>query len=96
MQIALFSDNVRIVTAEGDAAARRLQRRLGVPAHDPEDLRQDLILDLIGRLSVYEPARGSRRRGILTRHGGRWNKFTGMNLLSWLEGSLQARASRRS
>lgn len=59
MQIELTPDHVHTITTEAEAAARRLQRRLGLPACDREDLVQDLLIDLLRRLPAYDPARGS-------------------------------------
>jgi RNA polymerase sigma-70 factor (ECF subfamily) len=44
--------------AEADAAATRLHRRLGFLATDSDDLRQELLVDLLRRLPAYDPARG--------------------------------------
>lgn len=44
---------------EADAAAARLRRRLGLPRADLDDLRQDLLLDLIRRLPAFDSNRGS-------------------------------------
>ena len=44
---------------EADAAARRLHRKLVLPRADLEDLRQDLLVDLICRLPGYDARRGS-------------------------------------
>ena len=44
---------------EAGIAAARLRRRLRLPACDQDDLRQELLLDLIRRLPAYDPARGS-------------------------------------
>jgi hypothetical protein len=41
-----------------DGAARRLRRRLRLPGHEQEDLRQDLLADLLARLPGFDPARG--------------------------------------
>ena len=45
--------------AEADAAARRLRRKLFLPAADHDDLRQDLLVDLICRLPGFDARRGS-------------------------------------
>jgi RNA polymerase sigma-70 factor (ECF subfamily) len=45
--------------AEADAAARRLRRKLVLPAADFDDLRQDLLVDLICRLPGFDARRGS-------------------------------------
>ena len=44
---------------EADAAAARLWRRLRLPRADLDDLRQDLLLDLIRRLPAFDARRGS-------------------------------------
>ena len=45
--------------AEADAAACRLRRKLVLPAVDHDDLRQDLLVDLICRLPGFDARRGS-------------------------------------
>ncbi|MBE0455275.1 MAG: sigma-70 family RNA polymerase sigma factor [Roseovarius sp.] len=45
--------------AEADAAACRLRRKLVLPAADHDDLRQDLLVDLICRLPGFDARRGS-------------------------------------
>lgn len=45
--------------AEADAAAHRLRRKLVLPAADLDDLRQDLLVDLICRLPSFDARRGS-------------------------------------
>ena len=47
------------ILAEADAAAARLWRRLRLPRADLDDLRQDLLLDLIRRLPAFDARRGS-------------------------------------
>tara|TARA_R110002167_G_scaffold202616_2_gene406484 strand:+ start:2666 stop:3262 length:597 start_codon:yes stop_codon:yes gene_type:complete len=47
------------ILGEADVAARRLHRRLGLPAADLDDLRQDLLIDLICRLPAFDASRGS-------------------------------------
>ena len=44
---------------EADAAAARIRRRLGLPRADLDDLRQDLLVDLIRRLPAFDARRGS-------------------------------------
>jgi RNA polymerase sigma-70 factor (ECF subfamily) len=44
---------------EADAAAARLRRRLRLPHAELDDLRQDLLLDLIRRLPAFDARRGS-------------------------------------
>jgi RNA polymerase sigma-70 factor (ECF subfamily) len=59
MQIKLSPDDIETIISEADSAARRLRRRLGLPACDREDLGQDLLIDLLRRLPAFDPARGS-------------------------------------
>ena len=47
------------ILKEADAAAARLRRRLRLPRVDLDDLRQDLLLDLIRRLPAFDGRRGS-------------------------------------
>jgi DNA-directed RNA polymerase specialized sigma24 family protein len=51
------SDLVTILD-EADTAAARLRRRLGLPRADLDDLRQDLLVDLIRRLPAFDSTRG--------------------------------------
>lgn len=44
---------------EANAAARRLHRKLALPTADLDDLRQDLLVDLICRLPGFNARRGS-------------------------------------
>lgn len=59
MQIELSPDDIETIIFEAGSAARRLRRRLGLPACDREDLGQDLLIDLLRRLPAFDPARGS-------------------------------------
>lgn len=45
MQFELEPKHVHIITSEAAAVARRLQRRLGLPVCEREDLAQDLLVD---------------------------------------------------
>lgn len=42
-----------------DRVAADLRRTLHLPAHEHDDLRQDLLCDLLSRLPAFDPARGS-------------------------------------
>ncbi len=44
---------------EAAVAARRLHRKMVLPAADLDDLRQDLLVDLICRLPGFDARRGS-------------------------------------
>ncbi|MGR3593066.1 MAG: sigma factor [Limimaricola soesokkakensis] len=59
MLIGLSPNDIDIINNETSAAAKRLQRRLGLPDCEREDLAQDLLLDLLRRLPAYDPSRGS-------------------------------------
>lgn len=59
MQIELSPDDIETIIREADAAAQRLRRKLSLPLCEREDLGQDLLVDLLRRLSAYDPSRGS-------------------------------------
>jgi len=44
---------------EADRAARRLHRKLALPTADLDDLRQDLLIDVICRLPGFDKRRGT-------------------------------------
>jgi RNA polymerase sigma-70 factor (ECF subfamily) len=48
-----------ILESEARRAACRLRSRLSLPLADLDDLKQELLLDLIRRLPAYDPERGS-------------------------------------
>ena len=52
------ADLTTLIT-EAAVAARRLHRKLVLPAADIDDLRQDLLIDLICRLPGFDSRRGS-------------------------------------
>ena len=51
--------DISTLIAEAAVAARRLHRKLVLPAADIDDLRQDLLIDLICRLPGFDSRRGS-------------------------------------
>ncbi|WP_281827349.1 sigma factor [Jannaschia rubra] len=59
MQIELSPDDIETIIREAGAAAQRLRRKLSMPVCEREDLGQDLLVDLLRRLPVYDPSRGS-------------------------------------
>ena len=59
MQLPLSGDDLQISLGEADIAARRLTHQLRLPHTDLDDVRQDLLVDLIARLPAYDPDRGS-------------------------------------
>ena len=50
---------LKIIVHEADQGARRLQRDLRVSHCDLEDIRQDLLTDLLSRMPRFDPGRGS-------------------------------------
>jgi RNA polymerase sigma-70 factor (ECF subfamily) len=59
-----------VLLREATMAAGGLVRRLGLPGHEQEDLRQELLVDLISRLKWFDPARGtlSAFASVILRH----------------------------
>jgi DNA-directed RNA polymerase specialized sigma24 family protein len=47
-----------LLLKEADAATARLRWRLRLTPEAAEDVRQDLLLDLVRRMATYDPARG--------------------------------------
>jgi RNA polymerase sigma-70 factor (ECF subfamily) len=50
---------VQVLLREVDQTARRLRRKLRISRQDEEDLRHDLIVDLLARLPKFDPERGT-------------------------------------
>lgn len=59
MPLLLSPADLSLLIDETDAAARRLHRKLRLPPADLDDLRQDLLLDLLRRLPAFDVSRGS-------------------------------------
>jgi DNA-directed RNA polymerase specialized sigma24 family protein len=59
MSAALSDTNVVLLHREAELAAVRLVHRLRLPAHEREDLRQELLVDLIARIKGFDPTRGT-------------------------------------
>jgi RNA polymerase sigma-70 factor (ECF subfamily) len=59
MHSPISRDDLHILLHEADIAGRRLVRQLRLPRADLDDIRQDLLVDLIGRLPAFDPERGS-------------------------------------
>src|SRR3712207_4778565 len=51
--------NLAVLQSEAEASASRLRRHLGLPPHEHEDLRQELLARSLPRIRSYDPARGS-------------------------------------
>ena len=59
MNFSPSPDHLHTLLHEADLAARRLVRRLRLPRHALDDVRQDLLIDALARLAAFDPARGS-------------------------------------
>ena len=59
MDLKLSSSDLHSLLYEADFAARRLLRQLRLPRADLDDLRQELLADLIARLRRFDPEHGS-------------------------------------
>jgi RNA polymerase sigma-70 factor (ECF subfamily) len=70
MDHPLAPDDLHTLLREADAAARRVHRKLRLPPADLDDLRQDLLVDLLARLPSFDRERGSLGAfaGVVLRH----------------------------
>jgi|SRR5579884_50316 len=59
MSHAISAAELKLLLFEADAQARRLTCRLRLPRAELDDIRQDLLVDLIARLPAFDPERGS-------------------------------------
>jgi RNA polymerase sigma-70 factor (ECF subfamily) len=59
MRLSLSPSLLRELDRQVDHIARKLARAYRLPRHDYEDLRQDLITDLLARIKGFDPRRGS-------------------------------------
>jgi DNA-directed RNA polymerase specialized sigma24 family protein len=59
MNFSPSPEQLHTLLHEADLAARRLVRKLRLPRHDLDDVRQDLLIDALARLAAFDPARGS-------------------------------------
>ena len=59
MHSSISRGDLQILLHEADIAARRLVRQLRLPRADLDDVRQDLLVDLIARLPAYDADRGT-------------------------------------
>jgi DNA-directed RNA polymerase specialized sigma24 family protein len=59
ISILISGPTLALLRRAADIAAARLVRQLGLPSHVRDDLRQDLLVDLIERLKSFDPNRGS-------------------------------------
>jgi len=59
MPQTISASDLQLLLLEADSAARRLVRRLRLPRAELDDIRQDLLVDLLTRLPAFDPERGS-------------------------------------
>ncbi|HXF88169.1 MAG TPA: sigma factor [Xanthobacteraceae bacterium] len=59
MPHTVSASDLQLLLLEADTQARRLIRRLRLPRAELDDIRQDLLVDLIARLPAFDPQRGS-------------------------------------
>jgi DNA-directed RNA polymerase specialized sigma24 family protein len=72
LSVDVSATAIQVLCAEADAAASRVVKGHRLPAHDHDDIRQDILVELVSRLHLYEPARGRLGPflGKLARHAG--------------------------
>lgn len=58
MRRSISPDDLSILQHVADRVARRMRHRLGLPDQDLDDLRQELLLDLVARFPAFDAARG--------------------------------------
>ena len=70
MQTVALSCDLAVLWYEADRAAARIVRRFSLPAADCDDLRQDLLVELLVRLHRFDPGRGTLGAfvGIIIQH----------------------------
>src|SRR5262245_58868425 len=59
MRQPLSQIELRTILHEAEVATRRLVRRLCLPEVDVDDVRQDLLVDLLSRLRAFDATRGT-------------------------------------
>ncbi len=59
MPLAISNSDLQLLLFEADAETRRLVRRLRLSRAELDDIRQDLLVDLIARLPAFDRQRGS-------------------------------------
>lgn len=55
----LAGEELSVLLHKADQTARRLVRKLGLSRADLDDVRQDLLVDLLARLPAFNPDRGT-------------------------------------
>ncbi len=59
MRNSISQEYLEILLNEANRTARRLVRRLRLPRECSDDIRQDLLTDLLGRIHRFDPERGT-------------------------------------
>lgn len=59
MRSSISQDHLRILLHGADTAARRLVRQLRLSRDDLDDIRQDLLTDLLARMPGFDQGRGT-------------------------------------
>ena len=59
MDNSLAATDLDLLRRDADRTARRLVHGLGLGSQERDDLRQDLVADLIARLKSFDPSRGT-------------------------------------
>lgn len=59
MAICLTTSDLSLIHRQAGLCALRLVRKLRLPWHEHEDVRQDLLVDLFSRLKHFDPTRGA-------------------------------------
>jgi RNA polymerase sigma factor (sigma-70 family) len=57
--LSISQSDLRVLLHESEVAAVRLVRQFGLPSYERDDLRQDLLVDLLGRVRAFDPKRGT-------------------------------------
>jgi len=58
MRRSIPPTELQVFLLEANTVARRLRRKLWMSHHDVDDLRQDLLTDLVARFPAFDPSRG--------------------------------------
>jgi DNA-directed RNA polymerase specialized sigma24 family protein len=70
MSVQISDADLIVLHRAAEATARRLVFRFRLPSHEQEDLRQELLVDLIARFRWFDPGRGTLGvfAGTISRH----------------------------
>ena len=68
--------DLQVVLRESEIAAARMARKFSLPTCDRDDLRQDILVDLLGRVRTFDPKRGAFGAFVGTIVGHRAGRLT--------------------